>query len=187
MGPQLALGDGALGFWKALRQVYPGFTSAILPRYLRRAKSLEDLLPAAWLPKNTETSASTAWANNSRAPACRTSVIDEPCVGEITFGALLGLAQTLEVFALLPKRGSGEQGAADKDGDAQPDSNPSHKFLPSPSGFSVSGAECFHRATRFGSNPGEILLLYGDDPSLPTMGAGSVDPFPPGATFANWG
>ena len=24
MGPQLALGDGALGFWKALRQVYPG-------------------------------------------------------------------------------------------------------------------------------------------------------------------
>ena len=113
--------------------------------------------------------------------------VDEPCVGEITFGALLGLAQTLEVLALLPKRGSGEQGAADKDGDAQPDSNPSHKFLPSPSGFSVSGAECFHRATRFGSNPGEILLLYGDDPSLPTMGAGSVDPLPPGATFANWG
>ena len=29
---------------------------------------------AVWLPKNTETSASTAWANNSRAPACRTSV-----------------------------------------------------------------------------------------------------------------
>ena len=23
-GPQLAVGDGALGFWKALRQVYPG-------------------------------------------------------------------------------------------------------------------------------------------------------------------
>ena len=30
MGPQLALGDGALGFWKALRQVYPGAPRATL-------------------------------------------------------------------------------------------------------------------------------------------------------------
>ena len=30
MGPQLALGDGALGFWKALRQVYRGRPRAAL-------------------------------------------------------------------------------------------------------------------------------------------------------------
>jgi transposase-like protein len=53
-GPKLAIGDGALGFWAALREVFPGPTTRELRCWFHKSGNIVDKFPKSVQSKARE-------------------------------------------------------------------------------------------------------------------------------------